>query len=96
MAISTEFKDGTLKIFLKERFNFSLVEEFRSAYIDLKPKAIVVDFAQSDYMDSSGLGMLLNMRREFDDHLPISLINCNQNIKKVLIISRFETYFKIV
>lgn len=96
MAINTEFKDGILKISLRDKFNFSVVEEFRAAYMNVKPKSITIDFAQSDYMDSSGLGMLLNMRREFGDDLPISLANCNPSIKKVLAISRFETFFAII
>ena len=47
-------------------------------------------------MDSSGLGMLINMKRHLEGSAEkISLINCRTQIKKILLISRFEQKFHI-
>lgn len=95
MTFSSQVKDGELTISLGDRFDFSVVEQFRHSYKDKSPRSIVVDFMATSYMDSSGLGMLLNMKRHFNDAVPITLRGCSVGIKKVLMISRFETQFSI-
>lgn len=96
MPIATYFKDGVLTIQLDGKFDFDFVEEFREAYSGSDAKSYIVDFRNTEYMDSSGLGMLLNMRRSLgDEKASIKLINCRPQVKKVLIISRFETKFDI-
>ncbi|MBV7297845.1 STAS domain-containing protein [Enterovibrio paralichthyis] len=98
MAISREEKnDGnTVVIHVNGQFDFSVVQEFRDAYQDLQGKEIIVDFRGTEYIDSAGLGMLLNMltflnKKEGD----IRLINTMPQIKRVLIIARFEKKFII-
>lgn len=96
MTLVTHLRDGVLTIQLAEKFDFDYVEEFREIYTDTDAKSFVVDFRNTDYMDSSGLGMLLNMRRYLGDGaVPIRLVNCRPQVKKVLLISRFETKFDI-
>lgn len=96
MSIATRVSNDTLTISIGEKFNFDVVEEFRSAYTDNKASRYVVDFRNTVYMDSSGLGMLLNMRRtvkaKTDD---ITLTNCRDQVRKVLLISKFEIKFTI-
>ena len=96
MNLSADVKDEVLTIVLADRFDFDCVDEFRQAYLDKPAKACVVDFRNTEYMDSSGLGMLLNMRRSLGEgKVSIKLINCRAQVKKVLLISRFETKFEI-
>ncbi|MBL4827869.1 MAG: STAS domain-containing protein [Spongiibacteraceae bacterium] len=96
MALTTNLNDGVVTIILDKQFDFDSVDEFRAAYSDVSGKRHVVDFRNTDYMDSSGLGMLLNMRRFLgDEKSTIKLINCRPQVKKVLKISRFETKFEI-
>ena len=86
----------TATISLAEKFDFDSVEAFRESYHKYKVKEYVVDFRNTEYMDSSGLGMLLNMRRDLADaSTEIRLANCKPQIKKLLLISRFETKFSI-
>jgi len=96
MALAINIQSDTVTITLDSRFDFDFVEEFRRAYSDNIGKFYIVDFRHTDYMDSSGLGMLLNMRRHVNgDSSAIKLINCRPQVKRVLLISRFETEFII-
>jgi anti-anti-sigma factor len=90
--------DNEVTIKLGKRFDFNIVDDFRAAYSNhgAAGKSHVVDFRETEYMDSSGLGMLLNMRRHLgDDSAKISLINCRPQIRKILTISRFDMKFRI-
>lgn len=96
MPITSHLTQGHLTIGLTEKFDFDSVDDFREAYTDKNAKLYTIDFRNTEYMDSSGLGMLLNMRRHIgDESIKIELINCRNQIKKVLLISRFETKFSI-
>ena len=96
MSIHASTNDNIATITLNASFDFSAVEEFRKAYTEQTAKQYVVDFRDTEYMDSSGLGMLLNMKRHLEDTADkISLINCRTQIKKILLISRFEQKFHI-
>ncbi len=96
MTMQATTQNGVMTIKLGDKFDFDCVEEFRETYSGSDAKAFVLDFRDTEYMDSSGLGMLLNMRRSMGDGLvPIKLVNCRPQVRKVLIISRFETKFEI-
>lgn len=96
MSLETSLKDDVMTIRLGKNFDFDYVEEFRDAYANANAKSYIVDFRNTEYMDSSGLGMLLNMRRHCGDGAtPIKLVNCRPQVKKILLISRFETKFDI-
>ena len=96
MPITAKTEHNQVTITLEQNFDFDSVAEFRSAYTNSSGGRYIVDFRSTDYMDSSGLGMLLNMRRFLGNgKTPIELINCRPQIKRVLSISRFETLFEI-
>ena len=98
MAISSEErKEGnSVVIHVNGQFDFSVVQEFRAAYQDCQGKDIVVDFRGTEYIDSAGLGMLLNMQTFLEQKDgDIRLINTMPQIKRVLVIARFEKKFKI-
>lgn len=100
MSLSTHISsDGRqLTIQIKGKFDFNLVQDFRSAYSDVgdeSPK-VVVDLRETEYMDSSALGMLLNMQKMLNGKVSsISITNCKPQIKKILQISRFDKKFDI-
>ncbi len=96
MALSTNSSDSEVTITLGNKFNFDSIDEFRKAYTENTGTSYIIDFRNTEYMDSSGLGMLLNMRRFLNEGaVPIRLVNCRPQVKKVLMISRFETKFDI-
>ncbi|NTS77432.1 STAS domain-containing protein [Catenovulum sp. SM1970] len=94
--LSADGKNFTIQI--KGKFDFNLVQEFRNAYADIgeqTPK-IVIDLRETEYMDSSALGMLLNMQKNLGTRVEsIRIANCRPQIKKILQISRFDKKFDI-
>ncbi|MFT5164465.1 MAG: anti-anti-sigma factor [Alteromonadaceae bacterium] len=91
--------DGkTFTIQIKGKFDFNVVQAFRAAYENVgdgKPK-VLVDLRETEYMDSSALGMLLNMQKSLGDTVEsIRIGNCRAQIKKILQISRFDKKFEI-
>lgn len=100
MAIvsSLDGSTGELTIKVKGRFDFSAHQEFRDAYekVDTVPALYMVDMAETTYLDSSALGMLLLLRDHAGgDSAKIQIINCNNDVKKILTISNFEQLFEI-
>lgn len=95
-ALSSDGKFFTIEI--KGKFDFNLVQSFRNAYADVGtsvPK-VIIDLRETDYMDSSALGMLLNMKKSLGDSVSgIQISNCRPQIKKILEISRFDKKFDI-
>jgi len=86
-----------LNISVSGRFDFHVVKEFRASYSEAEESTsgVVLDFRDVSYMDSSALGMLLNMNKYFKEQAKISIINCRPEIKKVLLISKFDQKFSI-
>ena len=96
MSITVKSTSDSITIILGKQLDFSSVEEFRRAYSDQDMKTCIIDFRDTEYMDSSGLGMLLNMKRHLKGKTEdIRLINCRPQVKKILLISRFELKFTI-
>ena len=91
--------DGTgLEIRLGERFDFSQHRDFRAAYADLDVAhmSVRVDLKDTQFMDSSALGMLLVLReRAGGDRADITLCGTSPAICQVLAVSRFEQLFKV-
>ncbi len=92
-------EDGSeLKIGIDGRFDFSSHQDFRQAYENTKSDLVsyIVDMNATTYLDSSALGMLLLLRDHAGgDHANIRIINCNEDVKKILTISNFEQLFEI-
>jgi len=90
--------DRELVIAISGRFDFTQVKEFRDAYSEDQQKNIgsyVVDLRETEHMDSSALGMLLNMRKHVGNSTPIRITNSRPQIRKILTISRFDKKFDI-
>lgn len=100
MAISSVVSaDGNeLTIGVEGRFDFSSHQEFRRAYEGQtqRPNHYIVDLQNTSYLDSSALGMLLLLKDYAGgDAANISIVNCNDDVKKILTISNFEQLFSI-
>lgn len=100
MTITSQYRqDGeVLVIKVGQKFDFSNVEEFRNAYSDLTDKTneIAVDLSITEYMDSSALGMLLNMQKSLKSgNYAYSIENARPQVSKILEISRFDKKFKL-
>lgn len=100
MSINAELSEDKkqLTITVEGRFDFGLLQSFKEAYysIDPQPEAYIIDLKSSDYLDSSALGMLLALR----DHAGgeksnIRIINCNAEVKKILLVTKLDELFKV-
>jgi HptB-dependent secretion and biofilm anti anti-sigma factor len=91
--------DGAeLLIRIAGRFDFSAHRAFRDAYDHLpqQPIRYRVDLAETTYVDSAALGMLLLLRDHAGgDRADVSLVDCSQVVRKILAISNFEQLFAI-
>ena len=100
MSLTTSLSsDGqTFTIGINGKFDFNFVQEFRNAYstIESQVNTVVVDLRETEYMDSSALGMLLNMQKSLAGQVNnVKISNCRPQIKKILQISRFDKKFDI-
>jgi anti-anti-sigma factor len=100
MSLDRKFsQDGkTLTIFVEEKFDFGKVQDFRLAYSEGSEgvNSIVIDLSKTEYMDSSALGMLLNMQKSLKDSVTSFKINhCRPPVLKILQIARFGKKFDI-
>lgn len=98
-VITTKSSDGkTITIKTDNKFDYSSHTEFRASYNNESDPGIsyIIDMRNTDYMDSSALGMLLLLREHAGNGVSnISIINCNEEIKNILAISNFHKLFNI-
>ncbi|MEN9480282.1 MAG: hypothetical protein RLZZ298_1677 [Pseudomonadota bacterium] len=97
-TITKDTTKATIK--LSGRFDFNTHRDFRTAYesliTDSAVKAVTVDFAGVDYLDSSALGMLLMLRDKMSGvNKDVSLTGVQGNVKQVLDIANFGKLFRI-
>lgn len=101
MKVEKKLSDSntTLTIAIKGDFNFLLLNEFRDAYSSkeaVDAKKLVVDLDKTETIDSSALGMLLNMQRHLEKQdREISIINSNEVVQKIFSITHFGKKFEI-
>ncbi len=94
IACSKNDASQTATLQIPSRFDFGLVKAFRESYLDLSGWQIIIDLRDTDYMDSAGLGMLLNMKKYLAiPDRQIRITNCRPQIKKIMLISRFDHKF---
>ena len=100
MQASILNESGKVTIRLAGRFDFNTHREFRAAYeplvADSDVRAVAVDFAGVDYLDSSALGMLLMLRDKLGGaNKEVALTGVRGNVKQVLDIANFGKLFQI-
>lgn len=99
VVTATQSEDGQeLVIHINGRFDFGCHQAFRDSYERAAPRPAryVIDLANTTYLDSSALGMLLLLRDHAgSDKAQIKLINASQDVVKILAISNFTQLFAI-
>lgn len=98
MTVETVVDSGSkhITILIEGAFGFNLVQDFRRCYNDRQEFRFTIDLRKVDYIDSAGLGMLLNMHNYLgqDDGM-IRITNTLPQVRKILTISRFDKKFSI-
>ncbi|OPX54104.1 anti-anti-sigma factor [Oceanospirillum multiglobuliferum] len=100
MNIQTTINRDQSLMRLNGRFDFNSHKTFRETYQQLldddSVKEIALDLAQVEYLDSSALGMLLQLKEKADSKRKvIKLKNCSQLARDVLAIANFDKLFEI-
>jgi len=100
MNVETKFSEDNqvLTISISGSFDFNSLNVFRQAYSDdaIKSAKVIVDMRNTTTIDSSALGMLLNMQRYLKRaDGEISIINCNPIVAKIFAITHFSKKFNI-
>ncbi|WP_225772775.1 STAS domain-containing protein [Pseudomonas sp. Marseille-Q5115] len=96
---ATPSDDGKeLTIRIDGRFDFGCHQAFRDSYerVNTKPSSFIIDLKDTNYLDSSALGMLLLLRDHGGgDSAKVRLINASADTRKILAISNFDKLFDI-
>jgi anti-anti-sigma factor len=96
--LSVTTKDDTYTVVLSGRFDFSLHKEFTGYYRDVTRSHthFVVDMSQIEYMDSSALGMLLQLKEHAEKIKgKVVLHRPTPAVRDVLNIAHFDSLFEI-
>lgn len=100
MTVTATLSDDQkeLTIAIEGRFDFGAHQDFRGSYEKLndQPERFVIDMANTAYLDSSALGMLLLLRDYAGgDSANITIAAASDDVKRILTISNFEQLFTI-
>ena len=100
MAVNTAVSDGGEKITIsvEGKFDFQLYDEFRASYVDTDGagKQYVVDLSDTEYLDSSALGMLLLLREHAGgESAKIDITQASADAKKILDVANFGKLFNL-
>ncbi len=97
MAVTSTETENTVTIQVTGRFDFATHRDFLNAYKDYPKgeKQFVVDLSGTEYMDSSAMGMLLQLREHGSKNRPVELVNGNEGIREILRIANFDKLFKV-
>ena len=94
--ISHESKQVVISV--KERFDFSLHQQFRDTYSKcIDPNFnYILDLSHTDYMDSSALGMILLLKDHVELHASKLVISKpSDTVNKILEIAQFHRLITI-
>lgn len=96
-SISVSREENTTTIAVHGDFVFGLNREFREAYQASPPtNRFVVDLTDTAYMDSAGLGMLIQLRAfAGGQSARIRLVGLNDTIRTILTVANFSRLFRL-
>ena len=93
MSLGIKLSDDGKQIFISmpERFAFEIHSELRKAYSNNKSiTKVVVDLSNTSYLDSSALGMLLQLREHAGDDInSVKIVNAKNDVKDILKVANF-------
>lgn len=100
MSIIAEKSEDGKQVIVKisGRFDFGSHHEFRDAYRSCNENGTeyVLDMQQTEYMDSSALGMILLLKEHASlQGGDIRIVNTTSEIKNILEIANFDKLFSV-
>ena len=100
MQIVHEFKDNVLNIKIKGDIDHHTAKEVRAdidtLVLESSPKELVLDLSGVEFMDSSGLGLVLGRyKKQSDFGRKMKIINPTRRIVQILQLAGVEKIIKI-
>jgi HptB-dependent secretion and biofilm anti anti-sigma factor len=98
VTVTTSGDGAEVRIRITERFDFNIHRDFRNAYEQSGKRGAryVLDLRDTSYMDSSALGMLLQLRDYAGGaNNAVHIVNAAPPIREVLRIANFEQVMSI-
>ena len=96
MTVSDDGNKVTISV--AGKFDFQLYDEFRASYADTAGNGIeyVIDLSDTDYLDSSALGMILLLREHAGGEASnIEITQASAEVRKILGVANFGKLFKL-
>lgn len=97
-VVSEQSKNGDeLTVSVAGQFDYRIYDSFKASFsgIDNEEVTVNVDLKDTDYMDSTALGMLLMLREHVGRAATILLLNPRPEVMRVLTIANFDKLFSI-
>ena len=100
MSIKTENHGRTAVLFVKGELTNDVLQSLQEAVTEQLHREdvvdITVDLTESPFIDSAALEYLLDVKDSLTERLGVvSLTGCDENIRKILEITRLETSFHV-
>lgn len=100
MPVHTELRDGLAICRIEGDVNLRAAPDIKKTFaglIDQKPPRIVINFSKVSYIDSSGLGMLVETLKRVKAYGGcLKLTNLSSMIKSMFEIIKFDKIFDIL
>ena len=96
--MTTSDEGNRVTIAVAGKFDFQLYDEFRASYAETAGDGVeyVVDLADTEYLDSSALGMLLLLREHAGGEASsIEITQASPEVRKILNVANFGKLFKL-
>jgi len=76
--------------------NRQQLREAISSEIDQGARAFVIDFADTGYVDSAGLGVLVSLSKKIREaNASLRLVNLNEDLRTLFELTRLDTLFDL-
>ena len=98
ISVNSNESGNTTNIKIGGKFDFSVQREFRETYRNNTQTGMeyVIDLSQTEYIDSSALGMLLLLKEHAEQQKgTVRLVRPASAIQKILSMANFEQLFQI-
>ncbi|MBF0137437.1 MAG: STAS domain-containing protein [Magnetococcus sp. DMHC-1] len=97
--LQTTIDNGVLTIQCPKKLNFEMTQTFRESYQKHLPdiNQIVIDMQETEWIESSGIGLLLLLNSHIDpNRIKVSIVNVNPTVEKIFLVSHIHRIFKVV
>ncbi|GGG85825.1 putative anti-sigma factor antagonist [Edaphobacter dinghuensis] len=89
-------KDGVLIVALDGPLLLGNMFDFQSALRDLKPPCLILDLSNVPYMDSAGLGVLMNYYVSAqNNHRELLVVGVNERIQALLEMTKVDKILRL-